>query len=72
MTMRLGDERGEERDAGEVCGQVAGLPVDDQEGMRSAVRVRQLALALMRYRSRLRREVRPPCDVVGSQPRRSR
>jgi hypothetical protein len=49
--MRVGAERGEERGAGEVCGQVAALPVDDQQGVGPAVRVRELALALMRYRS---------------------
>src|SRR5216684_5920400 len=68
LTMRLGDARGAECDAGHVFGRAAAYPVIDQRGKPLVVGVRNVAVWLMRYRSSL-----PSAgSVVGSRHRRSR
>jgi hypothetical protein len=68
LTMRFGDARGAECNAGHVFGRAAAHPVIDQRGKRLVVGMRNVAVSLMRYRSSL-----PSVGSgVGSRHRRSR
>src|SRR5258708_37107272 len=53
LTMRFGDPRGAECNAGHVFGRAAPHLVIDQRGKPLVVRVRNVVVALMRYRSSL-------------------
>ena len=68
LTMRFGAARGAEFNAGQVFGRAPAYPVIDQRGKPLVVRVRNVAVSLMRYRTPL-----PSADgVAGSRARRSR
>jgi hypothetical protein len=68
LTMRFGDARGAECNAGQVFGRAAAYLVGDQRGKPLVARVRNVAVSLMRYRTPL-----PSAgSEVGSRPRRSR
>ena len=68
LTMRFGDARGAECNAGHVFGRAAAYLAGDQRGKPLVARVRNVVVSLMRYRTPL-----PSAGgVAGSRPRRSR